>query len=147
MGSLNLSNSRKSKYMDAVTRILFIYAKLHPKEGYCQGMNEIVALLYFCFTNQNTEYERRVSESDAYFCFEKVMTIVGYGNFSSNEMLAARVQVFNDCIKKIDPKLHESLRNGKVDIKLFEMRWFMVYMLQEFDINNSLLIWDGLLAS
>jgi hypothetical protein len=27
------------------------------------------------------------------------------------------------------------------------MRWFMVYMLQEFDINNSLLIWDGLLSS
>jgi hypothetical protein len=27
------------------------------------------------------------------------------------------------------------------------MRWFMVYMLQEFDINKSLLIWDGLLSS
>lgn len=146
-GSLSLSPNRKCRYLDAVTRILFVYAKQHPKEDYCQGMNEIAAILYFCFTNQNTEYERRVSESDAYFCMERVMAVIGTSNFSSNEMLAARVQTLNDCIKKIDPKLHEVLRSAKVDVKLFAMRWFMVYMLQEFDINNSLLIWDGLLSS
>jgi hypothetical protein len=54
-------------------------------------MNEIAAILYFSFTNQNTEYERRVSESDAYFCFERVISKIGYGNFSNNEMLSTRV--------------------------------------------------------
>lgn len=45
-------------------------------------------------------------------------------------MLAARVQVFCQCIKKIDPKLYDVLSESKIDIKLFAMRWFMVYMLQ-----------------
>lgn len=75
------------------------------------------------------------------------MKRIGYSNFASNEMLSARVQVLCQCIKKIDPKLSEVLAVAKIDIKLFAMRWFMVYMLQEFDVNNSLLIWDGLFCA
>lgn len=37
-------------------------------------MNEIVALVYYCFTNKNSEYFRRISESDAYFVFEIIMS-------------------------------------------------------------------------
>jgi len=34
---------------DVLARILFIYAKLNPGVKYVQGMNEILAVLYFCF--------------------------------------------------------------------------------------------------
>ena len=34
---------------DRLARILFIYAKLNPGVKYTQGMNEVLAILYFCF--------------------------------------------------------------------------------------------------
>lgn len=36
-------------HADILTRILFIYAKLNPGIKYVQGMNEVLAVLYFVF--------------------------------------------------------------------------------------------------
>jgi len=40
-------------HADVLSRILFIYAKLNPGVRYVQGMNEILAVLYFCFFEPN----------------------------------------------------------------------------------------------
>ena len=37
-------------HADVLHRILFIYAKLNPGIKYVQGMNEVLAVLYYCFT-------------------------------------------------------------------------------------------------
>ncbi len=34
---------------DVLHRVLFIYAKLNPGIKYVQGMNEVLAVLYYCF--------------------------------------------------------------------------------------------------
>jgi hypothetical protein len=34
-------------HWEAIERILFIYAKLNPAIGYVQGMNELIAPLYY----------------------------------------------------------------------------------------------------
>jgi hypothetical protein len=36
-------------------------------------MNEVAAIIFYSFANKNSEYFRRVAESDAFFCFEKIM--------------------------------------------------------------------------
>ena len=36
-------------HSDVLARILFIYGKLNPGVRYVQGMNEILAVLYYCF--------------------------------------------------------------------------------------------------
>ena len=36
-------------HADVLSRILFIYAKLNPGVKYVQGMNEVLACLYWCF--------------------------------------------------------------------------------------------------
>lgn len=36
-------------HADVLARILFIYGKLNPGVRYVQGMNEILAVLYYCF--------------------------------------------------------------------------------------------------
>jgi hypothetical protein len=38
-----------------VARVLFIYAKLNPGQGYVQGMNEIIGPLYFVFANDKQD--------------------------------------------------------------------------------------------
>jgi hypothetical protein len=36
-------------HWEVVERILFLYAKLNPGQGYVQGMNEIVGPIYYTF--------------------------------------------------------------------------------------------------
>jgi len=38
-------------HWEVVERILFLYAKLNPGQGYVQGMNEIVGPIYYTFAS------------------------------------------------------------------------------------------------
>jgi len=69
-------------HADVLARILFIYAKLNPGVKYVQGMNEILAVLYYCFLSfgddsiiNSVEY----LESDLFFCFNNLMIEVRDG--------------------------------------------------------------------
>ena len=42
-------DKRIETHSDILTRILFVYAKLNPGVKYVQGMNEVLAVLYFVF--------------------------------------------------------------------------------------------------
>lgn len=44
-----MNNENIEKHADVMSRILFIYAKLNPGVRYVQGMNEILAPIYYCF--------------------------------------------------------------------------------------------------
>ena len=60
---------------------MFIYAKLNPGIKYVQGMNEVLAVLYYCFLdcdyNNSNEYQSIVDnkylESDLFFSFSNIM--------------------------------------------------------------------------
>lgn len=54
-----------------MSRILFLYARLNPGVMYVQGMNEILAILYFCFYQDKNDL---YFESDLFFCFTKIMS-------------------------------------------------------------------------
>ena len=60
-------------HADVLARILFIYAKLNPGVKYVQGMNEILATLYFCFYDPQNPAEF-VCEADLFFCFNIVIS-------------------------------------------------------------------------
>ena len=73
-GEVHLSKDRKKTvYYDCLTRIIYIFLKKNPEVVYCQGMNEVAALIFYSFANKNSEYFRRVAESDAFLCFEKII--------------------------------------------------------------------------
>lgn len=63
-------------YYDCLSRIIYIFLKTNPAFTYSQGMNELAALIFYSFANKNSEYFRRVAESDAYFCFQKVVRTI-----------------------------------------------------------------------
>ena len=67
-------------YADVLHRILFIYAKLNPGIKYVQGMNEVLAVIYYCFLEQDRRESdggafipRKYAESDAFFAFSNIM--------------------------------------------------------------------------
>ena len=49
----DLKDEDQEKYiemhLDSLSRILFIYAKLNTGIKYVQGMNEVLAVIYYCF--------------------------------------------------------------------------------------------------
>lgn len=54
-------------HADVLSRILFIYAKLNPGIRYVQGMNEILAILYFVFFDTTDPILTETLESDLFF--------------------------------------------------------------------------------
>ena len=60
-------------HADVMSRILFIYARLNPAVVYVQGMNEVLATLYYCFWQSSPKYSEYF-ESDLFFTFTIVMS-------------------------------------------------------------------------
>ena len=62
-------------HIDCLARVLFVYAKLNSGVRYIQGMNEVIASLYYCFWKYNnaTVVSNDYFESDLFFCFSNLM--------------------------------------------------------------------------
>ena len=57
-------------------RALFIHAKLNPGLKYVQGMNELLAPLYYVFKTDPAEPEdAEYAEADAFFCFIQLLEV------------------------------------------------------------------------
>jgi hypothetical protein len=50
-------------------RALFIFAKLNPGLTYIQGMNELLAPLYYTFRTDIDADAAQHAEADAFYCF------------------------------------------------------------------------------
>ena len=68
-------------HSDVLARVLFIYAKLNPGIKYVQGMNEVLAVIYFCFWSFSDfqVIPRENLESDLFFCFTNLMVEIRDG--------------------------------------------------------------------
>lgn len=81
----------KEAHWEVVERILFLYAKLNPGQGYVQGMNEIIGPIYHAFAcDPDVSFRGNISmtiyfllkmfefvefaEQDSFFCFTNLMS-------------------------------------------------------------------------
>lgn len=99
-------------HADVLSRILFIYAKLNPGVLYVQGMNEILATIYYCFYDPLSPQEL-VNESDLFFCFNMVIsevrdTLVRQLD-AEDSGINGKVREFDYLLYRIDPQLHDHL--------------------------------------
>ncbi|KAE8654588.1 Ypt/Rab-GAP domain of gyp1p superfamily protein isoform 2 [Hibiscus syriacus] len=68
-------NSQLAKSnQDALKDILIVFAKLNPGIRYVQGMNEILAPLFYVFRNDPDEEMAAVAEADSFFCFDELLS-------------------------------------------------------------------------
>ena len=68
-------------HSDCMARVLFIYAKLNKGICYVQGMNEVIAILYYCFWKFGSDsvISTQYMESDLFFCFSNLMAEIKDG--------------------------------------------------------------------
>jgi len=149
--SKNKKESKSECHYEALTRILFIFAKKNPKIGYAQGMNEILAPIYFCFINddKNSIFSEN-AEADSFICFSQLMGEIQESFVKiqdSNKIgLEIRMKNFNELLKKIDSRVYEYLKKKGVSVQLFGFQWLLLLLSQEFLIDDVLKLWDSLLS-
>jgi hypothetical protein len=108
-------------HADVISKILFIYAKLNAGVKYVQGMNEILATMYFCFydVTMPQEYFLEYFESDLFFCFNTVVSEIrdSFVRTMDNEHsgINGKVAEFDFIMMKCDPELHAHLANEGLD--------------------------------
>ena len=142
-------NNKETNY-DVLHRILFIYAKEHPNIYYIQGLNEIVAVIYYVFSQDKNPYFYNESEADTYFCFENLLK--NFNNFykedfyNSENGIKKQIDYIKFMVKNLEHDIYYSFKELKIDIYLFVFRWYSLLFSQEFNLNCVMKLWDHILS-
>ncbi|CAN8232251.1 unnamed protein product [Cochlearia groenlandica] len=136
---------------DALKNVLTIFAKLNPGIRYVQGMNEILAPIYYIFKNDPDKGNAVYAESDAFFCFVELMSKFR-DNFCQqldNSVVGIRYTItrLSLLLKHHDEELWRHLEvTTKINPQFYAFRWITLLLTQEFNFVESLHIWDTLLS-
>ncbi|CAL2050842.1 unnamed protein product [Caenorhabditis brenneri] len=134
-----------------VERILFIYAKLNPGVQYVQGMNELVAPIYYVFANDSDEEWAAYAEADTFFCFQQLMSEVK-DNFiktldDSICGIESSMSAFHNMISSFDSELHKHLTSTlEIKPQFYAFRWLSLLLSQEFPLPDVITLWDALFS-
>jgi hypothetical protein len=135
-------------HWEVIERLLYIYAKLNPGLGYVQGMNELLAPIYYVFANDPTGHH---AEADSFFVFTTLMGDVrdhfvrsldqdaGTGIHGTLYRLQQRLAWY-------DHGLWRELQRKNVKEPYYAFRWITVLFTQEWNLPDVIRLWDSLWA-
>ncbi|XP_072999993.1 uncharacterized protein [Typha latifolia] len=136
---------------ESLRHILIVFAKLNPGIRYVQGMNEVLAPLFYIFRSDPDDNNADCAEADAFFCFVELLS--GFrDNFCQkldNSVVGIRstISKLSELLKKHDGELWRHLEIiTKVNPQFYAFRWITLLLTQEFNFADSLHIWDTLLS-
>ena len=139
-------------HADVVSRILFIYSKFEPEVSYVQGMNEILAPIYYVLSFDRVNDDETIDdvEADAFWCFYNMMCILRelFDKFEDKKEhgIWAKTIRLKNMLKVVDKNLSEHLNNMGFDFSIFTFRWISLMFSQDFNMIEILRIWDFLLC-
>ncbi|CEP17365.1 hypothetical protein [Parasitella parasitica] len=141
-------------HWEAIERILFIYAKLNPGVGYVQGMNEILAPIYYVFTAKAAEEDsesQAYAEADTFFVFTTLMADVRDHFVRSLDQDAstginATMWRMSQRLAWFDRPLFRELSKKDIKEQYYAFRWITVLCSQEWDLPDVIRLWDSILA-
>ncbi|KAI9486404.1 MAG: rab-GTPase-TBC domain-containing protein [Benjaminiella poitrasii] len=141
-------------HWEVIERILFIYAKLNPGVGYVQGMNELLAPIYYVFTAKASEEDlesQAYAEADSFFVFTTLMADVRDHFVRSLDQDAsmginATMWRMSQRLAWFDRPLFRDLSKKDIKEQYYAFRWITVLCSQEFDLPDVIRLWDSILA-
>ena len=137
-----IMESGQEAHWEVVERILFLYAKLNPGQGYVQGMNEIIGPIYYVLASDpQTEWKGESpslpsppttksiadhAEADCFFCFTNLMSdirdfFIKTLDDSSTGIQAMMVRLQTK-IGQIDPEVEKLLSKQGIKMQYFAFR-------------------------
>ena len=82
-------------------------------------MNEIIAVLYYCFNEDPSPFMKQYIESDLFFVFTNLMAEIRDGfcrTLDSEETgIKGRIEKFSQLMAKFEPEVHRHLANHQVN--------------------------------
>ena len=143
--------SKNETNYDVLKRILYIYARKHIDISYVQGMNEIVAVLYYIYNLDENPYIKPFIESDTYFSLEllleemKPILMMNNENYSQL-FVSLKIKEINQILSYVQPGLVKYFDKKDLIIDVFVIRWMLVMFTQNFTLETSISFWDRLLT-
>ncbi|XP_072965668.1 uncharacterized protein [Typha angustifolia] len=139
------------KHLEAMRNILLLFAKLNPAIGYVQGMNELLAPLFYVFRTDPDEKNGSYAEADSFACFVRLLSHsmdhfcqqLDYSSTGIHSTLSRLSQL----LKANDIDLWQHLDNLKVNPQFYAFRWITLLLTQEFKFHYIMGIWDCLLSN
>ena len=145
-------NNKKETNTDVLKRMLFIYAKKYPEISYVQGLNLIIANLFYAFSMDENPYFNMFAEEDCFYCFELLINnhfkdIYNQEKDRSEKGIRSIINYIKYLLYIIDRELFYNLNNMKIDIYLFIFKWYTVFFSQEFELGITLNLWDHFICN
>jgi len=135
----------------AVERVLFVWAKLNKGVRYVQGMNEIVATLYFVLANDSNEEWACEAEADTYFLFNTLMVemrdIFVPDLDHADTGIQGRISNMIALLSLHDPEVRCHLDDCGIDGSFYSIRWLTTLLSREFILPDTIRLWDSMFAS
>jgi TBC1 domain family member 13 len=138
----------KEANWEVVERMLFIYAKLNPGQGYVQGMNEIIGPIYYIFASNEEHAE--FAEADCFWCFTALMSEIR--DFfiksldESENGIHGMMNKLSRLLEAKDVHVHNRLKDQGIFPQYYSFRWLTLMLSQEFPLPDVLRLWDSILA-
>jgi len=115
-----------------------------------QGMNELCGTLYYVFASDENEKWSGFAEADTYHCFSlliKEIQDVFIRQMDSEEKgIIGRIQQFVDLLRRHDPQLHDVMEAQGLDPAFYGLRWLTTILSREFNLADTIRLWDTLFA-
>ncbi|XP_025414226.1 TBC1 domain family member 13 [Sipha flava] len=137
-------------HWEVVERILFVYYKLNPGQGYVQGMNEIIGPIYYCFATDPIVNMKEHAEADCFFVFTNLMSEIR--DFfiktldETDTGIVKMMQKVTDKLKENDPIVQNYLNKNEIYPQYYSFRWLTLLLSQEFSLPEVIRIWDSLFS-
>lgn len=146
-------SSLSKKNMDAMRNILLLFAKLNPTTSYVQGMNEVLAPIYYVFSTDTDEQNVAHVEADSFACFVRLLSdsVDHFCQQLDNNIsvgIHSALSKLMEILKSNDEQLWRHLEFiSKVNPQFYAFRWITLLLTQEFDFRTVIRIWDSLLSN
>ncbi|CAI5987273.1 unnamed protein product [Closterium sp. NIES-64] len=151
LGDIRADRPGRAAAVEAMRRLLLIFAKLNPGIRYVQGMNEVLAPIVYVFANDPDKAHAVHAEADAFFCFVDLLS--DFRDFFCQQLdnsvvgIRSAISRLAEILRRHDEELWRNLEYvSKVNPQFYAFRWITLLLTQEFGFPQILRIWDALLA-
>ncbi|EQC36472.1 hypothetical protein SDRG_05926 [Saprolegnia diclina VS20] len=137
--------------IDWMLRILYVFAVAHPEVGYMQGMHEVLAPIIYVFNGDASIEWQAHGEADAFAVFETLMQALAPLHLPSKSVptktgIQVQMTRLNMLLRQHDARLWQHLNSVALTPEYYSFRWYITLFSREFAIDETLRIWDALLA-
>ncbi|EPR78087.1 TBC1 domain family member 13 [Spraguea lophii 42_110] len=138
-------------HRDVIKRILLTYKSTNVTIGYVQGMNMLLIPIYYVFVNSSDIEDVKYAEADAFFCFLNLMCEIGDCfvpglDFDQQLGIKRKLEAVIEILKEYDDELYNKLSDNNILELPFHLRWVTILLAHEFSIDETIILWDRLLA-